>query len=160
MRLTTRGRYAVTALLDIAIHQGDGPVTLADVSARQGISQAYLEQLFGKLRRAGLVRGVRGPGGGFRLDRDADAIDLAAIVASVDERLEATRCDGAGNCQNGEVCLTHAVWSDLSARVHEYLVSTTLGSLARREEVVRIARRQHGAPPQDTDRSLIAARSV
>ena len=155
MRLTTRGRYAVTAMLDIAIHQTGGPVTLADVAGRQGISQAYLEQLFAKLRRAGLVRGVRGPGGGFRLERDPDAIDLAAIVASVDERLEATRCDGAGNCQDGEVCLTLAVWSELSERIREYLSSTSLGELARREEVARVARRQ-----QHANRALIAARTL
>lgn len=155
MRLTTRGRYAVTALLDIAIHQGEGPVALGDVAARQGISQSYLEQLFVKLRRAGLVRGVRGPGGGFRLDREPDGIDLAAVVASVDERLEATRCGGAGNCQQGELCLTHAVWSDLSERIHDYLASTTLGALVRREEIARIARRQ-----QHVQRSLIAARTV
>lgn len=155
MRLTTRGRYAVTAMLDIAIHQTDGPVTLADVAARQGISQAYLEQLFAKLRRAGLVRGARGPGGGFRLERSAAAIDLASIVGAVDEHLEATRCSGAGNCQDGEVCLTHAVWSDLSDRIRDYLASTTLAALATRDDVTRVARRQHQA-----NRSLIAARTV
>lgn len=149
VKLTTKGRYAVTALLDVALHAEQGPVALADVSTRQGISLAYLEQLFAKLRRGGLVQSIRGPGGGFVLAHAAADIDLASIVESVDESIEATRCGGAGNCQDGETCLTHSLWTDLSARIRDYLASINLADLIARREVRQIARRQGGARVSD-----------
>ena len=116
MKLTAKGRYAVTAMLDIAVHDDEGPVSLADISGRQEISLAYLEQLFAKLRRADLVTSVRGPGGGYRLARAGDAISIADIVESVDESVDATRCRGRADCQGGATCLTHELWSDLTIR--------------------------------------------
>jgi Rrf2 family iron-sulfur cluster assembly transcriptional regulator len=112
MRLTTKGRYAVTAMLDLALHGAAGPVTLADISSRQGISQSYLEQLFGKLKRARLVRSLRGPGGGYALARLPTSINVSEIIASVGEGIDATRCGGAGDCQEGLVCITHDLWMD------------------------------------------------
>ena len=106
-RLTTRGRYAVTAVLDLALHADDGPVTLADVADRQGISQAYLEQLFRRLKQHGLVVGARGPGGGYRLARTLEDTSVSDIISAVGEGVDATRCGGAGDCQDGEICLTH-----------------------------------------------------
>ena len=107
MRLTTKGRYAVTAMLDLAVHATDGPITLADISQRQGISLSYLEQLFAKLRKGELVLSARGPGGGYRLSRESNSINVAEIVTAVDEKVDATRCDRKGDCQDGESCLTH-----------------------------------------------------
>ena len=109
MKLTAKGRYAVTAMVDLAVHQDEGPINLADVSQRQGISQPYLEQLFAKLKRSELVTSVRGPGGGYRLSRDSEQISVAEIVGSVDETVDATRCAGKADCQGGSMCLTHAV---------------------------------------------------
>jgi len=108
MRLTAKGRYAVTAMLDLAVHEQDGPISLAEISERQGISLSYLEQLFAKLRRSSLVASVRGPGGGYLLNRDSSDIFIAQIVDSVDENVDATRCRGRADCQQGEICLTHA----------------------------------------------------
>jgi len=107
MRLTTKGRYAVTAMLDLALHYKDGPITLADISQRQGISLSYLEQLFSKLRKQGLVDSTRGPGGGYRLSRDANQIAVADVITAVDEKVETTRCGGLSNCQDDQQCLTH-----------------------------------------------------
>ena len=115
MRITTKGRYAVTAMLDLAIHERLGPVPLADISEYQGISLSYLEQLFAKLRRRGLVKGTRGPHGGYRLGREAGAINVAEIIAAVDESVDTTKCSGQGNCQDGERCLTHDLWTELSS---------------------------------------------
>lgn len=155
MRLTTKGRYAVTAMLDLALHGTSGPVALAAVAQRQGISQPYLEQLFVKLRQAGLVRGVRGPGGGFLLGDPPAQIDLAAIVDAVDEHLEATRCGGAGNCQDGDQCLTHAVWTDLSERIRDFLCNITLSDLVQRQEIRRVDQRQRaGSAERITARTL------
>lgn len=142
MRLTTKGRYAVTAMLDLALHSGAGPVTLADIAARQGISQSYLEQLFARLRRAGLVASLRGPGGGYVLVRPTATISVSDIIASVGEGMDATRCGGSGDCQDGMLCLTHELWMDLSDRIDAFLSEITLASLIERGDVRAIARRQ------------------
>lgn len=142
MRLSTKGRYAVTAMMDLAIHGEESPVTLADISACQGISLSYLEQLFARLRREGLVEGVRGPGGGYRLARAADQITVADIVNAVGEGVDATRCGGLADCQGGARCLTHELWSDLSDQIHAFLQGITLADFANRPGVREIARRQ------------------
>ncbi|MBE0482263.1 MAG: Fe-S cluster assembly transcriptional regulator IscR [Bacterioplanes sp.] len=142
MRLTTKGRYAVTAMLDLAIHAEKGPVSLNDISGRQGISLSYLEQLFAKLRRNGLVASVRGPGGGYRLSRGADEIQTAEIIEAVNESMDATRCQRVGDCQNGEKCLTHHLWLDLSDQIHDFLSNISLHSLIQRQEIRLTAERQ------------------
>ena len=129
MRLTTRGRYAVTAMLDVALHEQAGPVSVAHIALRQGISPAYLEQLFARLRRHDLVHSVRGPGGGYGLARASETISVADIVDSVDENIDATRCGGTGDCQDGHTCLTHELWADLSVEIHNFLDDITLASL-------------------------------
>ncbi|ROR34146.1 Fe-S cluster assembly transcription factor [Inmirania thermothiophila] len=135
MRITTKGRYAVTAMLDLAVHEDHGPVPLAEISEAQGISLSYLEQLFAKLRRRGLVRGTRGPHGGYRLARPADEISIAEIITAVDEKLDATRCEQRGDCRGGERCLTHELWMELSERIHDFLDGITLAELVRRPAV-------------------------
>ena len=145
MKLTTKGRYAVTAMLDLALHDGSGPVTLADISARQGISLSYLEQLFSKLRRHGLVVSTRGPGGGYNLARDASTVAVGEVVDAVDEPVDATRCGGAGNCQNHQQCLTHDLWMELSEEIRRYLMRITLGELMQRKGVQSVALRQNKA---------------
>lgn len=142
MRLTTKGRYAVTAMLDLAVHAIDGPITLADISQRQGISLSYLEQLFAKLRKGELVTSARGPGGGYRLSREADNINVAEIITAVDEKVDATRCDRQGDCQNGEKCLTHQLWCDLSDQIFDFLESITLGKLVNERHVKDVTERQ------------------
>ena len=142
MRLTTKGRYAVTAMLDLALHAKTGPVSLADISRRQGISLSYLEQLFAKLRQNTLVSSVRGPGGGYKLSRDPVDIFVAQIIDAVNESVDATNCGGAGNCQQGEVCLTHYLWCDLSEQIHKFLSSISLASLVERKDVITVAKRQ------------------
>ena len=129
MRLSTKGRYGVTAMMDLAIHDNAGPVTLADISQCQGISLSYLEQLFAKLRKSGLVEGVRGPGGGYRLSRKADQINIADIISAVDEKVDITNCNKEGNCQDGERCLTHELWIELSNRLYEFLEGITSDNL-------------------------------
>lgn len=133
MRLTTKGRFAVTAMIDLASRQADGPVTLAGIAERQSISLSYLEQLFGKLRRYKLVNSVRGPGGGYRLARDMKDITVADIIVAVDEPLDATQCGGKQNCHDEHVCLTHDLWTNLNKRMYEYLASVTLAALVNRE---------------------------
>ena len=145
MRLTTKGRYAVTAMLDLALNAEKGPISLADISKRQEISLSYLEQLFSKLRQQELVGSVRGPGGGYRLSRDAEHISVAQIIDSVKESVDATNCGGAGNCQHGQVCLTHNLWCDLSDQIHSFLSGITLASLVSRREVRAVSERQHNA---------------
>lgn len=142
MKLSTKGRYAVTAMMDLALHETRGPVTLADISRCQGISLSYLEQLFAGLRRRGLVSGVRGPGGGYRLARPAGEITVADVIVAVDENVDATRCRGRENCQNGERCLTHDLWSELSARIYSFLDGITLADLAAEPSVRAVAVRQ------------------
>lgn len=142
MKLTSKGRYAVTAMLDVALHSDTGPVSLADISQRQEISLSYLEQLFSRLRKAGLVLSVRGPGGGYLLGFDADKIAIGMIIAAVDESVDATRCLGKGACQGGVRCLTHSLWNDLSTRISDFLNDITLGALMQEEDVKRVADRQ------------------
>ncbi len=133
MRLTTKGRFAVTAMIDLASRETEGPVTLAGIADRQRISLSYLEQLFGKLRRHKLVSSVRGPGGGYRLARDATAITVADIVVAVDEPLDATQCGGKQNCHDEHRCSTHDLWMNLNKRMYAYLDSVTLNALVNRE---------------------------
>lgn len=142
MRLTTKGRYAVTAMLDLALHSDRGPVSLADISTRQGISLSYLEQLFSKLRRQNLVSSVRGPGGGYRLAADLADISVAHVVDAVSESLDATRCEGKGDCQQGQVCLTHHLWEDLSAQIHQFLSDISLSDLVARRDIQAVRIRQ------------------
>jgi Rrf2 family transcriptional regulator, iron-sulfur cluster assembly transcription factor len=132
MRLSTKGRYAVTAMLDLALNGVKGPVTLAEISENQGISLSYLEQLFAALRSKELVRGVRGPGGGYYLGKSADDISIANIICAVDEWVEFTRCGGRQNCSRGSRCLTHSLWDDLSAEIFDFLANISLGDLVRR----------------------------
>jgi len=142
MRLTTKGRYAVTAMLDLALHYKEGPITLADISQRQGISLSYLEQLFSKLRKNGLVDSTRGPGGGYRLSRDAHEVAVADVITAVDEKVETTRCGGLSNCQDDQQCLTHDLWTDLSHQIHDFLKGISLGQLVERQGVQEVAARQ------------------
>ena len=129
MRLTTKGRFAVTAMVDLSMRQTRGPVTLAAISERQHISLSYLEQLFGKLRRAKLVNSVRGPGGGYCLAKATSAISVAEIIAAVDEPIDATQCGGKENCLDDRRCVTHDLWATLNEKMHEYLSSVTLADL-------------------------------
>jgi len=142
MRLTTKGRYAVTAMLDLAIHGQTKPVSLNDISSRQGISLSYLEQLFAKLRRCDLVSSVRGPGGGYRLSRAENEISIAQVVDAVNESMDATRCQGKGDCQEGDQCLTHHLWQSLSQQIHEFLDQISIHDLVSRQEVRDVAKRQ------------------
>ena len=134
MRLTTKGRYAVTAMLDLSINYQKGPITLSDISKRQGISLSYLEQLFSKLRKNGLVDSARGPGGGYRLSREAGEIAVGEIITAVDEKIDATNCSGRGDCLNGGPCLTHELWCDLSKQIRDFLFNITLGQLVADRE--------------------------
>lgn len=142
MRLTTKGRYAVTAMLDLALHACKDPVSLADISLRQGISLSYLEQLFSKLRQNSLVKSIRGPGGGYLLNKDVSEISIADVVGAVDESVDTTRCKEKGNCQDGETCLTHHLWLDLSLEIHNFLSNITLKDLMSKREVQITALRQ------------------
>jgi Rrf2 family iron-sulfur cluster assembly transcriptional regulator len=142
MRLSTKGRYAVTAMLDLAIHHNQGPVTLNDISQSQGISLSYLEQLFARMRKSGLVEGVRGPGGGYRLAQPAEQITIAKIIGSVDERVDATQCAGKEDCQEGERCLTHDLWCELSKQIYSYLDGITLAQFIGRASVREVIDRQ------------------
>jgi len=132
MRLSTKGRYAVTAMLDLALHGTDGPVTLADISENQGISLSYLEQLFASLRGKGLVRGVRGPGGGYYLGRAADEISIADVICAVDEWVEFTRCNPRPSSADTQRGMTHSLWDDLSQQIYTFLTDITLADLVRR----------------------------
>jgi Rrf2 family iron-sulfur cluster assembly transcriptional regulator len=133
MRLTTKGRFAVTAMLDLALNGGAGPVTLAGISQRQSISLSYLEQLFGKLRRHTLVESVRGPGGGYTLAREPDKLSVAEIVTAVDEPLDATQCGGKENCKEERRCMTHDLWATLNDKMYEYLDSVKLADLVAQQ---------------------------
>lgn len=157
MRLTTKGRYAVTAMLDLALHYEDGPITLADISRRQGISLSYLEQLFSRLRKKELVISARGPGGGYRLSRDASEIAVADVVTAIDEKVDATRCGGLANCQDDEPCLTHELWTDLSERIYDFLSNITLADLVNRREVQEVSQRQHGISVSGIDGKPVLA---
>ena len=133
MRLTTKGRFAVTAMLDLALHDAKGPVTLAGISERQKISLSYLEQLFGKLRRGRLVESVRGPGGGYHLARDASRVTVADIINAVEESIDSTQCGGRENCHENRRCMTHELWEELNTTVHGFLAGVTLAQLVERQ---------------------------
>lgn len=143
MRLTTKGRYAVTAMLDLSIHSSKGPVNLSDISRRQDISLSYLEQLFARLRKRKLVSSVRGPGGGYRLGRSDNTIQVAEIIDAVNESLDTTKCQGKSDCQLGETCLTHHLWQDLSDQIHSFLSNITLADLVSKHEIEQIAKNQN-----------------
>ena len=147
MKLTTRGRYAVTAMLDIALHESERPSSLPEIAERQGLSLSYLEQLFLRLRRNGLVAGRRGPGGGYRLAQPAAAITVEAIIAAVDRPVDVTVCGGNGNCQGGSTCLTHHLWDYLGTRIRSLLAEISLDDLVHRREVLEVAKRQDQASP-------------
>ena len=134
MRLTTKGRFAVTAMIDLALHNGEGPVTLAEISERQKISLSYLEQLFGKLRRQTLVSSVRGPGGGYNLAKPLDVVSVADIIMAVDEPIDATQCGGRENCRDERKCITHDLWMSLNDHIFDYLRSVTLGQLVAKQQ--------------------------
>ena len=142
MRLTTKGRYAVTAMLDVALHAQEKPVSLAEISDRQSISLSYLEQLFSRLRQAGLVASVRGPGGGYKLVDSRAMIYVAEIIDAVNESVDTTNCQGKGDCQGGSICLTHHLWDDLSHQIHGLLSSISLADLMAKRNVQSIAQRQ------------------
>ena len=142
MKLTTKGRYAVTAMLDLALHAGDKPVSLAEISARQEISLSYLEQLFSRLRRNGLVRSTRGPGGGYRVARSLDAVAVSQIIGAVNESVDATQCAGRENCHSHGRCLTHDLWEGLSEQIEEFLSGVSLQDLIDRQRVKNVSARQ------------------
>ena len=133
MRLTTKGRFAVTAMVDLALRGGNGPVTLAGISERQDISLSYLEQLFGKLRRHHLVESVRGPGGGYCLTKALEDVSVADIIRAVDEPIDATQCGGKENCKDDGRCMTHDLWVNLNAKIYEYLNSVSLAELVNNQ---------------------------
>jgi Rrf2 family iron-sulfur cluster assembly transcriptional regulator len=133
MRLTTKGRFAVTAMLDLALHGSEGPVTLGGISDRQKISLSYLEQLFGRLRRRKLVESVRGPGGGYNLARDAALVSVADIVRAVEEPLDSTQCGGRENCRGNERCMTHDLWEELNSTVYGFLEGVSLAQLVEKQ---------------------------
>jgi len=134
MRLTTKGRYAVTAVLDLALNCHDKPVNLSDISERQAISLSYLEQLFSKLRKNGIVRSIRGPGGGYLLNKAQEDISVAHIINAVNESISLSRCDGKANCHDGKQCLTHNLWVDLSSRINDFLDNISIGELIRQHQ--------------------------
>jgi Rrf2 family iron-sulfur cluster assembly transcriptional regulator len=140
MRLTTKGRFAVTAMIDLALHHGSGPVTLAEISGRQKISLSYLEQLFGKLRRHQLVDSVRGPGGGYRLAKDMGQVTVSDIILAVDEPIDATQCAGKENCKDDQKCLTHDLWAALNDHIIDYLGAVSLRQLADSQREKEAAR--------------------
>jgi Rrf2 family iron-sulfur cluster assembly transcriptional regulator len=145
MKLTTKGRYAVTAMLDLALHATSGPVKLAEISERQGISLSYLEQLFTRLRKKGLVKSTRGPGGGYSLSRSSTEIPVAEVILAVDENVDTTRCGGLANCHNDQRCLTHELWMELSQQIRSFLNEITLGELMKNAGVLEVAERQDKA---------------
>lgn len=164
MKLTSKGRYAVTAMLDVAIHAAEGPVSLADISERQGISLSYLEQLFSRLRKHGLVNSIRGPGGGYRLGKCSAQIFVADVISAVDESINATKCGGKGDCQSGSQCLTHSLWTDLSLRIEEFLQGISLSELVEQRNVKMVSQRQDSLQRKDElkngHETLIATTSI
>jgi len=145
MRLTTKGRFAVTAMLDLALNGDKGPVSLAGISERQRISLSYLEQLFGKLRRRSLVESVRGPGGGYNLARDAGTVSVADIVRAVEEPIDSTQCGGRENCHDNHRCMTHDLWEELNTTVYGFLEGVKLSHLVERQRTKPVSVvRAHG----------------
>lgn len=144
MKLTTKGRYAVTAMLDLALHHGQGPINLSDISSRQDISLSYLEQLFSRLRKQGLVASSRGPGGGYSLGRESSEISVSDVIRAVDENVDATRCHGKKNCHGEDRCLTHELWEELSDQITSFLSDISLASLVERRSVRQVSeKREH-----------------
>src|SRR5262245_50809483 len=139
MRLTTKGRFAVTAMIDVAMHSTNGPATLAGVSERQKISLSYLEQLFGKLRRSGLVESVRGPGGGYNLARSPETVTVADVIVAVDEPIDATQCGGQENCHDDRRCMTHDLWASLNDHIFSFLSGVTLAQLVKQQQPSEVA---------------------
>jgi Rrf2 family iron-sulfur cluster assembly transcriptional regulator len=142
MKLSTKGRYAVTAMFDIALHHQTGPVSLSDIADRQGISLSYLEQLFTRLRQQGLVKSTRGPGGGYSLAVDSEQIAISDVIDAVDESVDATRCGGKADCQNHQRCLTHDLWENLSGEIRSYLSNISLAQAVSDLGVREVANRQ------------------
>ena len=142
MRLSTKGRYAVTAMLDLTIRYDEGPVTLADISETQGISLSYLEQLFARLKKSGLVTGLRGPGGGYRLAHEPRDISIAQVLNAIGEGTDTTLCAGNEDCQEGERCLTHTLWKKLGTEIDDFLNDITLAGFLERKKVSEVVRRQ------------------
>lgn len=156
MKLTTKGRYAVTAVLDLAFHEQGGPVSLADISQRQGISLSYLEQLFSRLRRNNVVASTRGPGGGYSLARPDTEISMAEIILAVDESYDATSCGGEGTCSGDSYqCLTHDLWTELSDEIHEFLNGIMLSEMKSRKEVLEVVRRQDSQQEKALNRVVV-----
>ena len=155
MKLTTKGRYAVTAMLDLALHESAGPVSLAAISDRQELSLAYLEQLFAKLRKKGLVVSARGPGGGYTLGAEKDSISIARILGAVDETVDARSCSGRTNCHDGSECLTHHLWDDLTDQIRLFLSGISLEDMISKPEVQAVYARQTGNGHQDGDLRLL-----
>ncbi|HYA19611.1 MAG TPA: Fe-S cluster assembly transcriptional regulator IscR [Burkholderiales bacterium] len=152
MRLTTKGRFAVTAMIDLAMRHGTGPVTLSEISDRQKISLSYLEQLFGKLRRHALVESVRGPGGGYCLAKKMDQVSVADIILAVDEPIDATQCGGKENCRDDQKCLTHDLWAALNERIFDYLQSVKLSQLVadqQKDSAVKVLRDERTSLKKD-----------
>lgn len=143
MKLTSKGRYAVTAMLDVALNSKNKPVSLAEISERQEISLSYLEQLFARLRRHSLVASIRGPGGGYVLNKNLDQITISAIIKAVNESVDVTKCHGQGCCQRGKRCLTHSLWYDLSQRIDSFLTGIALSELVNNKDVKAVFDRQH-----------------
>ena len=142
MKLTSKGRYAVTAILDLAFHSHTGPVSLSQVSRRQDLSLSYLEQLFTRLRKEKLVRSTRGPGGGYSLERPPEDITIAEVIAAVDEDMDTTRCSGEINCQDGKQCLSHELWDELSQQIYLFLKEISLRDLMEEPDILQVAERQ------------------
>ncbi|MGV6859256.1 MAG: Fe-S cluster assembly transcriptional regulator IscR [bacterium] len=157
MRLTTKGRYAVTAMLDLALHSANGPVSLSDISRRQEISLSYLEQLFARLRRNELVKSTRGPGGGYSLSQAPDDIAVSLVIMAVDENVDSTQCGGNENCQGDKKCLTHDLWCDLSQEIQDFLGGITLGSLMAKSSIRAISQRQDCRAEQRVDVRAISS---
>ena len=155
MRLTTKGRFAVTAMVDLAMRHGNGPVTLAEISERQKISLSYLEQLFGKLRRKQIVESVRGPGGGYLLGREMRELSVSEIILAVDEPIDATQCGGKENCHDDQKCITHDLWAALNQRIFEYLGSVTLQQLVDNQRA-----KEAGIAPMHDMRPGVAKRAA
>jgi len=161
MRLTTKGRFAVTAMIDVALYGHRGPVTLAAIADRQKISLSYLEQLFGKLRRKGLVDSVRGPGGGYNLRRAPELVAVSDIIIAVDEPIDATQCGGRENCLDDRRCMTHELWAGLNSHIFNYLRSITLAELVRQQgarsgEVAVLHDHRRAAAAATADRTPVA----
>ncbi|MEO8626778.1 MAG: Fe-S cluster assembly transcriptional regulator IscR [Betaproteobacteria bacterium] len=159
MRLTTKGRFAVTAMIDLALNDSSGPVTLAEISDRQKISLSYLEQLFGRLRRRGLVASVRGPGGGYTMARKTQDVTVAEIIRAVDEPLDATQCGGRENCRDERKCITHDLWASLNEKIFDYLNSVTLAQMvvkARADEAKVVELKDQRAPRDRTEPAITA----